>query len=188
MLDTDPSITDGEKPNSLPPTIQYLSEAITDWPPLFSVEDDGRRDHYRYAALRLDLVTDEYYPFSDLQRRLIKADIAAEVVGIDTTSENDLPRLILEIDTKKTDIDFSATDFYCYYEPRHRGEMPMHKVIHEGCAYYFEEKKDDSLQMVQHTDESGTLVSELQDINERGIADDIVAVLEENGVANPIRF
>lgn len=62
-------------------------------------------DHYAYVALRLDLFQGEYYPFSDLQKRLDKYDIVAETVGIDTTSENDLPRLILQVDTTETCLD-----------------------------------------------------------------------------------
>lgn len=106
MLDTDPTITQSNPENDDRPLIvQYVGVALREWSPLFSVEDDGSRDDYRYVALRLDLFQGEYYPFSVLQKRLDEDDIVAEVVGIDTTSENDLPRLILQVDTAETCID-----------------------------------------------------------------------------------
>ena len=106
MLDTDPTITQpSPEDDDRPPIVQYVGVALREWPPLFSVEDDGSRDDYAYVALRLELFQGEYYPFSALQKRLDKYDIVAEVVGIDTTSENDLPRLILQVDTAETCID-----------------------------------------------------------------------------------
>ena len=66
---------------------------------------DGTRDDYAYVALRLDLFQGEYYPFSDLQKRFDEYDIVADEVGIDTTSENGLPRLILQVATSETGID-----------------------------------------------------------------------------------
>jgi hypothetical protein len=88
-----------------PIIVQYVGVALREWPPLFSVEDDGARDDSAYVALRLDLCRGEYYPFSDLQERLDEYDIDATIVGIDTTSENDLPRLLLQVATAETSID-----------------------------------------------------------------------------------
>jgi hypothetical protein len=106
MLDTDPTITQSSsEDDDRPQIVQYVSVALREWPPLFSVEDNGSRDDYAYVALRLDLFQGEYYPFSALQKHLDGYDIVAEVVGIDTTSKNDLPRLILQIDTAETCID-----------------------------------------------------------------------------------
>jgi hypothetical protein len=103
MLDTDPTITQSNpEDDDRPPIVQYIGVALREWPPLFSVEDDGNRDDYAYVALRLDLFQGEYYPFSALQKRLDENDIVAEEVGIDTTSENDLPRLILQVDIGET--------------------------------------------------------------------------------------
>jgi hypothetical protein len=106
MLDHDPTIAQCDSENDDRPLIvQYVGVALREWPPLFSVEDDGTRGDYAYIALRLDLFRGEYYPFSALQKRLGEYDIVAEEVGIDTTSENDLPRLILQVDTAETSID-----------------------------------------------------------------------------------
>lgn len=106
MLDTDPTIPQADaEDDDRPLIIQYVGVALREWPPLFSVEDDGSRDDYAYVALRLDLFQGEYYPFSALQKRLDEHDIVAEEVGIDTTSENDLPRLILQVDATETCID-----------------------------------------------------------------------------------
>lgn len=187
MLDTDPSIN-RTKSNDQPPMMQHLSNAINDWPPLFSIENDGSRGQYRYIALRLDMVSDEYYPFSELQQQLIKTDIISEIVGIDTTSENDLPRLMLEVDMERTDIDSTAIDRYDYYEPRHQAESPMHKVLYDDREFYFEETENGPLQLIQHTDENGEATMDPQEINEQNIADDIVAILKQNDVSEPIRF
>jgi hypothetical protein len=106
MLDSDPTIAQStSEDDDRPLIVQYVGTALHEWSPLFSVEDDGTRDDYAYVALRLDLFQGEYYPFSALQKRLDEYDIVAEEVGIDTTSENDLPRLILQVDTTETCID-----------------------------------------------------------------------------------
>ena len=106
MLDNDPTIPQFDtKDDNRPLIVQYVGATLCEWPPLFSVEDDGSRDDYAYVALRLDLFQGEYYPFSALQKRLDENDIVAEVVGIDTTNENELPRLILQVDTAETCID-----------------------------------------------------------------------------------
>jgi hypothetical protein len=104
MLDYDQAIAQPKSEDNRPAIVRYVGEALSEWPPLFSVEDDGTRDDYAYVALRLDLFQGEYYPFSALQKRLDEYDIVAEEVGIDTTSENDLPRLILQVDTAKTTV------------------------------------------------------------------------------------
>jgi hypothetical protein len=105
MLDHDQTIAQPKSEDDRPAIVQYVGKALSGWPPLFSVEGDGTRDDYAYVALRLDLFQGEYYPFSDLQKRLDEYDIVAEEVGIDTTSENDLPRLVLQVDTSETSID-----------------------------------------------------------------------------------
>ncbi|EMA56227.1 hypothetical protein [Halococcus thailandensis] len=106
MLDHDPTIDRfGAEDDDRPQIVQYVGVALREWPPLFSVEDDGSRNDYAYVALRLDLFQGEYYPFSALQKRLDKYDIDATIVGIDTTSENDLPRLLLQVNTAETSID-----------------------------------------------------------------------------------
>ncbi|GAA0448763.1 hypothetical protein MUK72_15280 (plasmid) [Halococcus dombrowskii] len=106
MLDHDPTIDrfDAED-DDRPLIVQYVGVALREWPPLFSVEDDGACDDSAYVALRLDLYQGEYYPFSDLQERFDEYDIDATIVGIDTTSENDLPRLLLQVDSAETSID-----------------------------------------------------------------------------------
>lgn len=106
MLDRDQTIVrfDAED-DDRPIIVQYVGVALREWPPLFSVEDDGARDDSAYVALRLDLCRGEYYPFSDLQERLDEYDTDATIVGIDTTSENDLPRLLLQVATAETSID-----------------------------------------------------------------------------------
>jgi hypothetical protein len=105
MLDYDQTIAQPKSEDDRPLIVRYVGEALSEWPPLFSVEDNGTRDDYAYVALRLDLFQGEYYPFSDLQKRLDEYDIVAEEVGIDTTSENGLPRLILQVYTSETSID-----------------------------------------------------------------------------------
>lgn len=106
MLDHDPTIVQFDsEDDDRPLIVQYIGVALREWPPLFSVEDDGTCDDSAYVALRLDLYRDEYYPFSDLQKRLDEYDVDAIIVGIDTTSENDLPRLLLQVDTAETNID-----------------------------------------------------------------------------------
>jgi predicted Zn-dependent peptidase len=104
VLDRDQTIAQPKSEDDRPAIVRYVGEALSEWPPLFSVEDDGTRDDYAYVALRLELFQGEYYPFSDLQKRLDEYDIVAEEVGIDTTSENDLPRLLLQIDTSETPV------------------------------------------------------------------------------------
>jgi hypothetical protein len=104
MLDHDQTIAQPKSEDDRPLIVRYVGKALSEWPPLFSVEDDGTRDDYAYVALRLDLFQGEYYPFSALQRRLDEYDIVAEEVGVDTTTENDLPRLLLQVDTAKTTV------------------------------------------------------------------------------------
>jgi hypothetical protein len=106
MLDHDPTIAQFDSgDDDRPLIVQYVGAALREWPPLFSVEDDGTGDGDAYVALRLDLYRGEYYPFSALRGHLDENDIEATIVGIDTTSENDLPRLILQVDTAETSID-----------------------------------------------------------------------------------
>jgi hypothetical protein len=105
ILDYDRAIAQPKSEDDRPLIVRYVGKALSEWPPLFSVEDNGTRDDYAYVALRLDLFQGEFYPFSDLQKRLDEYDIVAEEVGIDTTSENELPRLILQVDTAETSID-----------------------------------------------------------------------------------
>jgi hypothetical protein len=105
ILDYDRTIAQSKSEDDRPAIVRYVGKALSEWPPLFSVEDNGTRDDYAYVALRLDLFQGEYYPFSDLQKRLDEYDIVAEEVGIDTTSENDLPRLLLQVETAETSID-----------------------------------------------------------------------------------
>lgn len=105
MLDHNQTIAQPKSEDDRPLIVRYVRKALSEWPPLFSVEDDGTRDDYAYVALRLDLFQGEYYPFSALQKRLDEYDIVADIVGIDTTSENELPRLILQVDTSKASID-----------------------------------------------------------------------------------
>lgn len=87
-----------------------VGEALTAWPPLFTVEDLGRTPNATYVAVRLDPITGEYYPFDGLLDALNEAGIVAEVVGLDTTRENELPRLILRIDERETTIDEAVMD------------------------------------------------------------------------------
>lgn len=85
--------------------VRYVGKALRGWPPLFSVEDIGMGATVTYVGVRLDVISGEYYPFSALRKRLVEHDIVAEIVGLDTTCENDYPRLILEVSQEGTVID-----------------------------------------------------------------------------------
>ncbi|WP_148416375.1 hypothetical protein [Haloferax sp. KTX1] len=88
-----------------PALVRYVGVALRGWPPLFSVEDIGTGATVTYVGVRLDVISGEYYPFSALRKRLVEHDIVAEIVGLDTTRENDHPRLILEVSQEGTVID-----------------------------------------------------------------------------------
>lgn len=88
-----------------PALVRYVGVALRGWPPLFSVEDIGTGATVAYVGVRLDVIAGEYYPFSALRKRLVEPDIVAEIVGLDTTCENDHPRLILEVSQESTVID-----------------------------------------------------------------------------------
>lgn len=109
MLDHDPTIGQLDTEDDRPLIVQYINAALSEWTPLFSVENgdvyNGSCDGYTYVALRLDLSLNEYYSFSTLHKQFNEYSIVAEKVGIDTTTENDLPRLILQVNTFKTNID-----------------------------------------------------------------------------------
>ena len=88
-----------------PALVRYVGKVLRGWPPLFSVEDIGTGASVTYVGVRLDVIAGEYYPFSALRKRLVEHDIVAEIVGLDTTRENDHPRLILEVSQEGTVID-----------------------------------------------------------------------------------
>lgn len=79
--------------------------ALRGWPPLFSVEDIGTGATVTYVDVRLNVIFGKHYPFSELHKCLVEHDIVAEIVGLDTTHENDHPRLILEVSQEGTVID-----------------------------------------------------------------------------------
>ena len=97
MTPSDPASRAPFSDDDRPAIVRYVGAALSGWPPLFTVEEIGVGATAAYVGVRLDAVPGEYYPFSAVRKRLVEHDIVAEIVGLDTTRENDHPRLVLEV-------------------------------------------------------------------------------------------
>ena len=102
MTPSDPASQAPFPDDDRPAIVRYVGAALSGWPPLFTVEDIGVGATVVYFGVRLDAVPGEYYPFSAVRKRLVEYDIVAEIVGLDTTRENDHPRLVLEVSLEGT--------------------------------------------------------------------------------------
>ena len=80
-----------------PLIVRYVEQALCEWPPLSAVELIGVAPTTSFVGVQLDLIETEYYPFDAVKNALAAEDLEATVIGLDTTTESDLPRLILAI-------------------------------------------------------------------------------------------
>ncbi|MCU4743256.1 hypothetical protein [Natronoglomus mannanivorans] len=80
-----------------PLIVRYVGQALREWPPLGSIELVGVAPTATFVGVYMDLIETEYYPFDAVSDALEKADLETEICGLETTTEQNQPRLILRI-------------------------------------------------------------------------------------------
>lgn len=91
------SVTSIRPTDKRPLIVRYVEQALREWPPLSTVELIGVAPTTSFIGVQMDPIETEYYPFDAVQNALAAEDLEAEIIGLDTTTETDLPRLILAI-------------------------------------------------------------------------------------------
>ncbi|GAB3022234.1 hypothetical protein GCM10025298_07320 [Natronobiforma cellulositropha] len=80
-----------------PLIVRHVEQALCEWPPLSTVELIGVAPTTSFIGVQMDPTETEYYPFDAVETALAAESLEATVIGLDTTTETDLPRLILSI-------------------------------------------------------------------------------------------